>query len=124
MAIYATRWFARWANQQGLTNEALCRAVHEMSKGLYEADLGGHLFKKRIARPGASKSGGFRVFIATNFGDRWIFLYGFSKNDRDDIEPGELRGLRIWGASLMDMSFNDLVGIQEKGTVTRIDYDA
>ena len=38
MAIYVTRWFARWANQQGLPDEALCRAVHEMSKGLYDVD--------------------------------------------------------------------------------------
>ncbi|WP_425330086.1 type II toxin-antitoxin system RelE/ParE family toxin [Synechococcus elongatus] len=37
---------------------------------MYEADLGGGLFKKRVARAGGGKSGGYRTLIATNQGDR------------------------------------------------------
>ena len=50
MAIYKTRWSDRWACKQELSMLSLCNAVHEMAKGLYDADLGGGLFKKRIAR--------------------------------------------------------------------------
>jgi hypothetical protein len=57
MAIYKTRWFARWARKEGLSDTALRRAIDEMTKGLYEADLGGDLLKKRIARPGEGKRG-------------------------------------------------------------------
>jgi hypothetical protein len=32
-----------------------------MTEGLYDVDLGGGLFKKRIARTGQGKSGGYRV---------------------------------------------------------------
>ncbi|MDZ4252037.1 MAG: type II toxin-antitoxin system RelE/ParE family toxin [Sulfuritalea sp.] len=53
MAIYTTRWFDRWARNQGLTAASLCAAVREMANGLYDADLGGNLYKKRIARHGA-----------------------------------------------------------------------
>ena len=53
MAIYMTRWFDRWARKQGLITSSLCAAVREMNEGLYDADLGGGLFKKRIARTGA-----------------------------------------------------------------------
>jgi hypothetical protein len=49
VAIYKTRWFDRWAAKQGLTVPALCAATCEMAAGLYEADLGGGLLKKRIA---------------------------------------------------------------------------
>jgi hypothetical protein len=59
MAIYKSREFARWARKQGLKDTALCDAVEEMANGLYEADLGGNLLKKRIARPGQGKRGGF-----------------------------------------------------------------
>ena len=59
MAIYKTRWFDRWARKQGLTTPSLCAAVREMTKGLFDADLSGNLFKKRIARPGQGKRGGF-----------------------------------------------------------------
>jgi hypothetical protein len=55
--IYNTRWFNRWARKQGLSTSSLCSAVREMASGLYEADLGGGLLKKRIARPGQGKSG-------------------------------------------------------------------
>ncbi len=78
MRIYKTRWFDRWARKQGLNNLSLCLAVREMMEGLYEADLGGGLVKKRVARTGQGKSGGFRTLVATNKGDRWIFVFGFA----------------------------------------------
>jgi hypothetical protein len=34
-----------------------------MTEGLFDADLGGGLFKKRIARQGQGKSGGFRTLV-------------------------------------------------------------
>ena len=48
MIIYKTRWFDRWARKEGLNDLSLCTAVNEMTAGLYEADLGGELVKKRI----------------------------------------------------------------------------
>ena len=70
MAIYKTRWFDRWANKQGITAPGLCAAVREMTAELWDADLGGGLLKKRIARAGQGKSGGFRTLVATNKGSR------------------------------------------------------
>jgi len=55
MAIYKTRWFDRWARKQGVGSLALCAAVREMTDGLYEADLGGGLLEKRIARAGEER---------------------------------------------------------------------
>jgi hypothetical protein len=54
MTIYKTRWFARWARKEGLGDKLLCEAVEEMSEGLFEANLGGNLFKKRS--PGQEKA--------------------------------------------------------------------
>lgn len=94
MAIYTTRVFDRWARKEGLSAKALCMAVHEMTAGLYEADLGGGLLKKRIARPGHGKSGGFRTLVATNKGSRWIFVYGFAKSERENIDEKQEEGLK------------------------------
>jgi hypothetical protein len=124
MAIYVTRWFARWANQQGLSKESLCRAVREMRERLYEANLGGHLLKKRIARPGGGKSGGFRSLVATNFGGLWVFLYGFAKGDQENLEPDEVRELRKWAKAFVEMTPLELVKAEEIGEITRIDSDA
>ena len=94
MAIYKTRWFDRWARKQGLTTPSLCVAVREMTAGLFDADLGGALFKKRIARQGQGKSGGFRTRVATNKGNRWIFVFGFLKNERSNIDKDEAEALK------------------------------
>lgn len=46
MKVYQTKWFERWACKQGIHEAELCNAVEEIVSGLYEADLGGGLFKK------------------------------------------------------------------------------
>lgn len=79
MAIYQTLWFQRWARKQDLGEHTLCAAVREMQAGLYDADLGGGLVKKRIARPGQGKSGGYRTLVATNKGNRWYFVFWISE---------------------------------------------
>lgn len=65
----------------GLTDDALCEAVSEMVQGLIDADLGGHVVKKRVALPGQGKCGGARTIVATKLAGRWFFLYGLAKTD-------------------------------------------
>lgn len=62
-----------------------------MRSGLVDADLGGGLFKKRVARPGGGKSGGYRTILAADLRDRWVFLHGFAKSERDDLDDAEVR---------------------------------
>jgi hypothetical protein len=53
-----------------------------------------NLFKKRVAPPGRGKSGSARVSVGTNLGDRWFFLFGFEKKERDNINDRELAALK------------------------------
>ncbi len=55
-----------------------------MQAGLIDADLGGGLVKKRVAFPGRGKRGSTRTISATNWAERWIYIYGFEKNERDN----------------------------------------
>ena len=48
-SVFRTRTFTRWMRKAGLTDAGLHAAVSEMVQGLVDADLGGHLVKKRIA---------------------------------------------------------------------------
>lgn len=101
MGIFKTRWFDRWAKKEGLLNSSLCQAVKEMASGLYEADIGGGLLKKRVARQGQGKSGGFRTLVATNKGDRWVFIYGFPKNERSNIDKDEEDALKKYACEVL-----------------------
>lgn len=124
MAVFKTRWFDRWARKQGLTTPGLCAAVREMTEGLYEADLGGGLFKKRIARPGQGKSGGFRTLVATNKGSRWVFVYGFPKNARSNINKDEQEALKKLAAHLLSLTAQALDKAQRAGELIEVDCDA
>ena len=124
MALYKTRWFARWARKERLGDQAICEAVEEMSAGLYETDLGGNLFKKRIARQGQGKRGGFRTVVATNLKGRWFFVYGFAKNERDNIEKDEEAALKELAAKLLTMPPQALAKAVEAGELIEVNCDA
>ncbi|OGA37451.1 MAG: hypothetical protein A3G80_12180 [Betaproteobacteria bacterium RIFCSPLOWO2_12_FULL_62_13b] len=124
MAIYKTRWFHRWARKQNLSTRALCEAVREMKAGLYEADLGGGLLKKRIARSGQGKSGGFRTLVATNKGSRWFFVFGFPKNARSNIDKGEEEAMKKLAAYLLSLAPPDLDTAQRAGELMELNCDA
>lgn len=124
MAIYKTRWFDRWARKQNLSTRSLCEAVREMEAGLYEADLGGGLLKKRIARPGQGKSGGFRTLMATNKGSKWFFVFGFPKNVRSNIDKDEEDSLKKLASHLLSLSPPALVTAQRAGELMEVNCDA
>lgn len=124
MAIYETRWFDRWARRQGLTSLALCAAVREMMDGLLDADLGGGLFKKRIARPGQGKSGGYRTLVATRKGHRWVFVYGFPKNERGNIDRDEEEALKMLAAHLLALTAQAVAKATRAGELIEVECDA
>ncbi|MCX7151389.1 MAG: type II toxin-antitoxin system RelE/ParE family toxin [Proteobacteria bacterium] len=103
--LYRTRTFTRWMRKTGLSDAVLSRAVAEMAQGLIDADLGGHVFKKRVALPGQGKRGGARVLVGTRLADRWFFIFGFGKNERSNIDKDELKVLQEVAKELL--AFND-----------------
>jgi hypothetical protein len=123
MKLYKTPQFNRWARKNDLEDDDLCNAAQEMAKGLYEADLGGSLFKKRIARSGQGKSGGFRTMIASNRKDRWVFLYGFAKNERSNISGKEQEALRKLAGDLLTATPKTIETMTLNNKLMEVDCD-
>jgi hypothetical protein len=96
--VFAQKQFDRWASDAGLSHKALIEAAKEAFSGQVEADLGGGLFKKRIARFGSGKSGGFRTVLCFRKGNdqRIFFLFGFPKSDKGNITQSEEKALKKW----------------------------
>lgn len=101
MQIFQTKWFARWAAKEGLSEQALRNAVIEMEQGLIDANLGGNVVKKRVGVDGRGKSGGVRTILAFKIKDKAFFLYGFAKNQRDNIDDKELKALKLTATHLL-----------------------
>ena len=67
--------------------------------------LDDNVCKKRVALPGRGKSGSTRTIITTNWENRWFFLYGFEKNEKDNITKDELAYLQ--GTAQIFLSYSD-----------------
>ncbi len=89
MQIFKHKHFNHWAKFEGITDEILKQAIVELEQGLFEANLGGGLYKKRIARKGQGKRVGYRTLIAFRQKNKAIFVYGFAKKEKDNIKPNE-----------------------------------
>ena len=107
--------------EAGLSDAALWAAVDEMAAGLVDADLGGRVYKKRVPLPGRGKSGGARTLLGADLGDRWFFLFGFEKNDSDNIDARELAALQTIACVLLEMKPRQLDLAVEAGELMEID---
>jgi hypothetical protein len=108
MRVFTTKAFARFQRRERIADRALCHAVDGAQLGKIDAELGHGLIKLRIARPGKGKSGGYRVLVAYRVGRLAVFLYGFAKSDRDNIDDDELELFRERAGQLL----SNLEGIQ------------
>lgn len=105
MRIFETRAFGRFARKERIGDGILRDAVERAEQGLIDADLGGHVIKQRVARPGEGRSGGYRTLISYKTKTRAVFVFGFAKNDQDNISSEELKQLRKAAAEML--SWND-----------------
>jgi hypothetical protein len=104
MQIFKTKTFARWMRKEGLSDAGLIIAVAEMEEGKIDANLGGKVFKKRVAFPGRGKRGSARTLIAYQDSKKAFFMFGFSKNERASIDVVELKALKLMAKILIEKS--------------------
>ena len=123
MRAFKGKLFSRWAAGEGITDADLCRAASEAFAGQYDADLGGYLFKKRIARKDGGKSGGYRTILGFRKSDskRIFFLYGFPKNVRANITTKERSALGANASALVDTTDRQIDELKAMGTILELE---
>jgi hypothetical protein len=92
--VFKYKWFAKFAEKAGISDDDLREAVKEIEAGLVDANYGGNVYKKRIARKGEGKSGGYRTILFFKSGDKTFFVYGFAKSNRNNIREDEEQRLK------------------------------
>jgi hypothetical protein len=118
--VFKTRDFSRFTRKSKIDDSALCSAIARAERGLIDADLTGGLIKQRVPRKGQGRSGGFRTIIAYRRGDIAFFVYGFGKNERDNVDDDELMVLRKTGRLLMDLSSKSLATALSDGKIDEV----
>lgn len=123
MTVFKRRDFARWQASERLPDAALCKAVQEMEAGLVDADLGGFLYKKRVARPGGGKSGGYRTLLSARIGSSYVFLHGFPKSNKANITQDERKALQFAGKVFLELSAENMAKALESGVLLEVCCD-
>ena len=123
MKVLKTHTFRRFTRQEALSDKALAEAIRQAEHGLIAAQLGGGLIKLRIARSGGGKSGGYRTIIAYKAGRRAVFLFGFAKNERDNLTPVQLADLKTVGRDLLALTEHQINEAVAAGRLQEVRYD-
>jgi len=92
MRIFKNKVFNKWAEKEGLNDDTLRTAVDEMERGLIDADLGGHVMKKRVA-----------------------------KNVRANVSTDELKALKRLAKELMSYSDKALTKAIQHGALIKVE---
>jgi hypothetical protein len=121
--IFKLRGFARFQRKERISNAMLRKAIEGAETGLIDADLGGGLIKQRLARAGQGKSGGYRTVIALRRADRAVFLYGFAKNERGNIDEDELEEFRQLARGYLGLSLKQIAALVAANELTEVTND-
>ncbi len=113
----------KWQKKQWIKDETLFKAVVELLSGLYDARLTGVLYKKRIPVCGRGKRGGARTIIAYRQDDHLFFLYGFLKNEFDNITDEDKRALEHLAKIYFLMSPEDIAKALKSGDLEEISHE-
>jgi len=112
--------FSRFASKEGITDHELLEVVNQLEEDQADANLGGDVYKVRVARQGEGKSGGHRVIVYFRNEYRTFFSYGFSKNDRGNINRKELKAFKEDAKKWFSLTDEQIKVALQKGTLIEI----
>ena len=76
----------------------------------------------RVARPGQGKGGGFRT-IAYRRGGRAVFLFGFAKSERENLDDDELAHWQRVGRVYLGLDDDGLDAVIAADELVEVSYD-
>lgn len=122
MRVFKAKKFAQLAKDECLSDEALCQAAQEIVAGQVEAPLGKDLYKKRIAKAGMGKRGGYRLIVAYKRpnSNRVFFLSMFQKKEKDTLRPNEVEALAKAAETFIAANDDMIENLKVKGTIFEI----
>ena len=121
MGAFKVKSFERFAQKHGISDADLLKAAESMTAGNFDADLGGGVYKQRVARVGQGKSSGFRTLLAHRTSEHVFFVFGFAKNEKDNITQKELKALKAQAKTLGQLSANRIVSALQYGALVEVE---
>ena len=124
MRVFKSKWFVRFARKERISDKSLREAVTDAENGKIDADYGGGVIKQRIARLNEGKSGGYRTIVLFRRGERAFFVYGFAKNEQDNINKSDERDFKALAKVLFGTSGAQMERLKANGNYVEVKNDA
>ena len=115
-----TKWFNKWAKKQKLSNEKLLLAIADIQNNLSSVNLGGGLYKVRVSSEGNGKSSAYRTIVVYRENDRAVMVYGFMKNEQENISIVRLKNLKILAKDILSLDDKLLWALINDGIFVQI----
>ena len=123
MKIFKYRLFEKWAKKHCVSDDDLKKAVIEIENGLYDANLGGNVYKKRVGRLGEGKRGAYRTILLIKKDDKIIFAHGFSKGEKDNITKNELEDFKMMAQTFLNLSQQQIDTLINNKNLIELSHD-
>lgn len=123
MRIFKTKVFSRFSRQERIDDYDLVEAIKRANLGSIDANLGSCLIKQRVARKGRGRSKGYRTLIAFKNHKMAVFIYGFPKSDKDNIDDSELESLKGLAKQVLKRSDEEIKRDILEGRLQEVNYD-
>jgi len=123
MKIFKYRLFEKWAKKHSVSDDDLKKAVIEIESGLYDANLGGNVYKKRVGRLGEGKRGAYRTILLMKKDDKIIFAHGFSKGEKDNITKNELEDFKMMAQTFLNLSQTQIDTLINNKNLIELSHD-
>lgn len=127
MAVYKARRFNQNTKKLGIPDKVLQQAAEDIKQGLWEADLGGGVIKKRLPLQ-QGKRGGARTVLFFKSGCHIFFYDGWAKNtvsskSAKEIEDDELAAYRKLATAFLAFTDRDIEKLTNTGFLIEVEND-
>ena len=113
----------RFARKAQIADATLCEAVRNAEQGLIDADYGGGVIKQRLPRYNEGKSGGYRSVVLFRKQERSFFVYGFAKNEQDNISESDERDFKELAQALLGASDAEVESLVRASKYVEVKYN-
>jgi len=110
-----TKWFNKWAKKNLVSDKILLKTIQNVINNLGTNSLGYGLYKVRTPKVGQGKSGSFRTILVFKESDVAIFVYGFSKNEKDNLDSNELKYFKKLAKDLLEINRQNYLELERSG---------
>ncbi len=123
MRIFKNKWFAKFATKERISDKKLSGMIKDIENGMIDVNYGSGVIKQRLARPNQGKSAGYRCIVLFHIKERAFFMYGFPKNERDNISQEDERVFKDLSQQMFDFSDADIERMLESGVLVEVAYN-